>query len=118
MSEPVGDDITEKFAVKSRSISLERGSRVSVGYSTESDCTFVRLTNNQGSDTRFRISPEATDALLDLLKMGRAWFDNAGAEAKGVWKLVEFAARGIAAEGEDALAASSEGQEPGPKDAP
>ncbi len=96
-------DDPKKILIRYRSIDVgSDGRKVSVGHSDDSDGTFLRFTNSEGEHMKVRISAEATEALLTLLR------ERSTAPETGCWVLVEDSAQGIAVgTGETALAGST-----------
>lgn len=85
-------DGPKKILVHYRSIDVGTdGRKVSVGRSDDGDGTFLRFTNSEGEHTKVRISTEATEALLTLLRERNA------APETGCWVLVEDTAQGTEA---------------------
>ena len=64
MSEPDKNQIL----VKGHKIELSEGRSVSVGQADNGDEDFyITLVNKEGYETKFKITPEATEALCELL---------------------------------------------------
>lgn len=79
----------EKITVLLRSMTLESGAKVAVGTAEGREETFFRFSNRDGVETKFCLSPEAVDALRDLLGQKRGG-SVSGAEL--MWRLVEHVA--------------------------
>lgn len=63
--------------ITGRQVELSNGRSVFVGRSDSDDQTYIRFINSQAEETRFKISPEARNALVTLLSVD-AVFDRVG----------------------------------------